>query len=171
MLVFFTLTSCVVPAVAPEAELSAELKEGLTLNAGVTMRLHANIKGRPVPRITWAKMNINIKDRQGIVIKSTNTDTTVMVETVNRYDAGKYILSLESTAGMKMYTIVVKVLGQSSVTRTSLLILPYLLGTDNDSYLLYVCRHTRTTGQSDDQGNQQRQFVHLLGHSSDRWRL
>lgn len=145
-------------AVAPEAELSAELKEGLTLNAGATMRLHANIKGRPIPRITWAKMNTNIKDRQGIVIKSTNTDTMVMVENVNRYDAGKYILNLESTAGMKMYTIVVKVLGQSSVTHTSFLILPYMLETetDNDSYLSNVSRHTRTTSESDDQGNKQR---------------
>ncbi len=101
-----------VPAVAPEAELSAELKEGLELQAGATMRFQATIKGRPTPKITWAKMNTNIKDRQGIVIKSTNTDTMVMVENVNRYDAGKYILNLESLAGMKMYTIVVKVLGE-----------------------------------------------------------
>lgn len=101
-----------VHAVAPEAELSAELKEGLELNAGTIMRLAATIKGRPTPRVTWAKMNTNIKDRQGIVIKSTNTDTMVMVENVNRYDAGKYILNLESSAGMKMYTIVVKVLGE-----------------------------------------------------------
>lgn len=106
------MSSVYVHAVAPEAELSAELKEGLQLNAGATMRLQATIKGRPTPRITWAKMNTNIKDRQGIVIKSTNTDTMVMVENVNRYDAGKYILNLESLAGMKMYTIVVKVLGE-----------------------------------------------------------
>lgn len=98
--------------VAPEAVLSAELKEGLELNAGATMRLEATIKGRPRPKITWAKMNTNIKDRQGIVIKSSNTDTIVMVENVNRYDAGKYILNLESMAGMKMYTIVVKVYGE-----------------------------------------------------------
>lgn len=117
MCVVSKLTSflCIVPLVAPEAEFSAELKEGLTLNAGATMRLYASIKGRPVPRITWAKMNTNIKDRQGIAIKSSNTDTMVMVENVNRYDAGKYILNLESTAGMKMYTIIIKVLGQSSV--------------------------------------------------------
>lgn len=102
----------VVCVVAPEAELSAELKEGLELHAGETMRLHATIKGRPTPRIIWAKMNTNIKDRQGIVIKSSNVDTMVMVEKVNRYDAGKYILNLESSAGMKMYTIVVKVFGQ-----------------------------------------------------------
>ena len=101
-----------VHAVPPEAELSAELKECLELNAGATMRLHATIKGRPYPKVTWAKMNTNIKDRQGIIIKSTNTDTTVMVESVNRYDAGKYILNLESLAGMKMYTIVVKVFGE-----------------------------------------------------------
>lgn len=98
-------------SVAPEAELSAELKDILELNAGTNMKLYATIKGRPTPKITWAKMNTNIKDRQGIVIKSSNTDTMVMVEKVNRYDAGKYILSLDSLAGMKMYTIVVKVIG------------------------------------------------------------
>lgn len=106
------ICSVCVHAVAPQAELGAELKEGLELNAGATMRLQATIKGRPTPKITWAKMNTNIKDRQGIVIKSTNTDTMVTVENVNRYDAGKYILNLESLAGMKMYTIVVKVLGE-----------------------------------------------------------
>ncbi|TWW80211.1 Titin [Takifugu flavidus] len=95
--------------VAPEAVLSAELKQGLELNAGATMKLEASIKGRPTPKITWAKMNTNIKDRQGISIKSSHTDTIVTVENVNRYDAGKYILNLESVAGMKMYTIVVKV--------------------------------------------------------------
>lgn len=98
--------------VAPEAQLDAELKETLVLKAGSRMRLHATIKGRPAPKVTWAKMNTNIKDRQGIIIKTTESDALVYVEKVNRYDAGKYILNLESISGMKMYTVVVKVLGK-----------------------------------------------------------
>lgn len=98
--------------VPPEAELDAELKDGLELQAGTTMKLHATYKGRPTPKITWAKMSSNIKDRQGLVIKTSNVDTMVVVEQVNRYDAGKYILNLESSSGMKMYNIVIKVLGE-----------------------------------------------------------
>lgn len=75
------------------------------------MKLHATIKGHPAPKVIWAKMNSNLKDRQGILIKSSKTDTAVTVENVNRYDAGKYVLNLESVAGMKMYTVAVKVLG------------------------------------------------------------
>lgn len=84
----------------------------MVLQAGARMKLHAKIKGRPVPKVTWAKMNTNIKDRQGIVIKISDTDTMVFVERVNRYDAGKYILNLDSVSGMKMYTVVVKVIGK-----------------------------------------------------------
>lgn len=98
---------------APEGQLDAELKETLVLKAGSVMKLHATIKGHPAPKAIWAKMNTNIKDRQGIIIKSTESDTMVLVEKVNRYDAGKYILSLESLSGMKMYTVVVKVHGKS----------------------------------------------------------
>lgn len=91
--------------------ISDELKETLVLRSGAKMRLHVPLKGRPAPKVTWAKMNTNIKDRQGILIKTTDWDTLVYVENVNRYDAGKYILSLDNICGMKMHTIVVKVIG------------------------------------------------------------
>lgn len=87
----------------------------MVLMAGSKMKLHAKIRGRPTPRVTWAKMNTNIKDRQGIIIKTTDNDTTVSVDRANRYDAGKYILNLDSVSGMKMYTVIVKVLGEFCV--------------------------------------------------------
>lgn len=99
-------------AVAPEAVLDEELKKTLELRAGMPMRFHIPLRGRPAPKVTWAKMNTNIKNRQGIVIRTTDIDTLVYIEKVNRYDAGKYVLNLESTTGMKMYTITVKVFGK-----------------------------------------------------------
>lgn len=62
--------------------------------------------------MTWTKVDAVLKDRQGVLIKTSEWDTLLMIEDINRYDAGKYVLSLENSSGCKSYTIVVKVLGK-----------------------------------------------------------
>lgn len=98
---------------APEADLDANLKQGLTVRAGCPIRLCATIRGRPPPTVTWRRMGIDNVVRKGKV-DIIDTMTFLVIPDSTRNDSGKYCLTLQSTAGEKAVFINVKVLGKSA---------------------------------------------------------
>lgn len=94
----------------PDFELHDDLKKTICLRAGGSLRMFVKISGRPVPVLTWTKPGVDLNNRGFIEV--TNTSTTLIIDKVHRYDAGKYTLVAENSAGKQEVNILVKVYGK-----------------------------------------------------------
>lgn len=97
---------------APEIDLDAMLKQGLTVRATCPIRLCATVRGRPPPKVTWRRMGIDNVVRKGKV-DIIDTMTFLLIPDSTRDDSGKYCLTVQSPAGEKAVFVNVKVLGMS----------------------------------------------------------
>lgn len=83
------------------------------------------VSGRPTPVVAWRKTGVELQNRG--YIETTDSYTFLIVEKVNRYDSGKYIVEAENPSGKKSATILVKVYGMSSTFPLILNIRGYIL--------------------------------------------
>ncbi|NXI83029.1 TITIN protein, partial [Rhipidura dahli] len=51
------------------------------------------IRGRPTPEVKWGKVEGDI--REAAIIDTTSSFTSLILDNVNRFDSGKYTLTLE----------------------------------------------------------------------------
>lgn len=103
---------------APEIELDASLKKGLSVRAGCPIRLFAVIRGRPAPKVTWKRLGVDNVVRRGHV-EQVDTMSFLVIPESTREDSGKYSLTLSNSAGEKAVFVWVKVLGKkNNLTRT-----------------------------------------------------
>ncbi|KFP75340.1 TITIN protein, partial [Trogon melanurus] len=51
------------------------------------------IRGRPTPEVKWGKADGDIRD--AAIIDTTSSFTSLVLDNVNRFDTGKYTLTLE----------------------------------------------------------------------------
>uniref|UniRef100_A0A671KJP4 Titin n=1 Tax=Sinocyclocheilus anshuiensis TaxID=1608454 RepID=A0A671KJP4_9TELE len=91
---------------APDIDLDADLRKMITVRAGGSLRLFVPIRGRPTPEVKWGKAEGEINEAAQIDI--TSSFTSLIIENVNRFDSGKYTLTLENASGTKSAFISVR---------------------------------------------------------------
>uniref|UniRef100_A0A3B1ISN7 Titin n=1 Tax=Astyanax mexicanus TaxID=7994 RepID=A0A3B1ISN7_ASTMX len=85
----------------PEIELDAELRKGIVVRAGGSMRINIPFKGRPTPEINWTKDDGDLPSKAQIE-KGLNY-TQLSIDICDRNDAGKYTLNLENSSGISAF--------------------------------------------------------------------
>uniref|UniRef100_A0A8C3KI78 Titin n=2 Tax=Scolopacidae TaxID=8917 RepID=A0A8C3KI78_9CHAR len=93
---------------APDLDLDMELRKIVNVRAGGSLRLFVPIRGRPTPEVKWGKVDGEI--REAAVIDTTSSFTSLVLDNVNRFDTGKYTLTLENSSGTKSAFVSVRVL-------------------------------------------------------------
>uniref|UniRef100_A0A673ALZ9 Titin n=1 Tax=Sphaeramia orbicularis TaxID=375764 RepID=A0A673ALZ9_9TELE len=81
-----------------EFRVSAENAAGVGQPRG-SMRICIPFKGRPAPEINWAKEDGELPSK--VQIETGEDYTQLSIDICDKYDAGKYILKLENSAGVK----------------------------------------------------------------------
>lgn len=97
---------------APEIELDADLRKMVNVRSSATLRLFVPIRGKPEPEVRWAKADGTLNERAQVDV--TSSYTMLVIEDVNRFDTGKYVLTLENLSGSKSAFINVRVLDSPS---------------------------------------------------------
>uniref|UniRef100_A0A3B4THA0 Titin n=1 Tax=Seriola dumerili TaxID=41447 RepID=A0A3B4THA0_SERDU len=97
---------------APEIELDADLRKVVSVRAGGTLRLFVTIRGRPEPAVKWEKVEGTLTDRAAV--DTTSSYTMLVIDNVNRFDSGKYSLTLENSSGTKSAIVAVRILDTPS---------------------------------------------------------
>uniref|UniRef100_A0A3Q3GGE8 Titin n=1 Tax=Labrus bergylta TaxID=56723 RepID=A0A3Q3GGE8_9LABR len=97
---------------APEIELDSDLRKMVNVRATATLRLFVPIRGKPEPEVRWSKADGTLNERAQIEV--TSSYTMILIENVDRFDTGKYVLSLENLSGSKSAFINVRILDSPS---------------------------------------------------------
>uniref|UniRef100_A0A3B3QHM3 Titin n=1 Tax=Paramormyrops kingsleyae TaxID=1676925 RepID=A0A3B3QHM3_9TELE len=84
----------------------------VSMRAGGTLRLFVTIRGRPVPNVKWEKEEGSLTEKTQV--ETTNSYTILTIDNVNRFDSGKYVLTLENNSGTKSAFVSVRILDSPS---------------------------------------------------------
>lgn len=100
-------------AAPPRAELDSKLVgETVTVMAGSDLVLDGAVGGKPEPTVYWAKGDKILELGEKYSLTYTATRAMAVIKSCDRYDTGRYILTVKNASGIKTASVSVKVLGE-----------------------------------------------------------
>uniref|UniRef100_A0A3B5B8Q9 Titin n=1 Tax=Stegastes partitus TaxID=144197 RepID=A0A3B5B8Q9_9TELE len=87
---------------SPEIDIDANFKQTHIVKNGGIVTLHVAFRGKPTPLATWSRADGELPVMADI--NTTDSFSTLTIESCTRYEAGKYTLSLENNSGRKSIT-------------------------------------------------------------------
>lgn len=99
----------------PRVELDSKLVgETVVVNAGSDLVMDGAVGGKPEPTVYWAKGDKILEPGEKYSLTYTATRAMAVVKNCDRFDSGRYILTVKNASGIKTATVNVKVLGKNS---------------------------------------------------------
>ena len=93
----------------PELQLDDTLRKTVNVRAGKPLRLLVFVKGRPTPTVSWSKTPAYEELSARAYVDTHEAASKLEIEKTNRYDAGKYAITLENVCGKKEQSINVRI--------------------------------------------------------------
>uniref|UniRef100_A0A8C1MTV0 Titin n=1 Tax=Cyprinus carpio TaxID=7962 RepID=A0A8C1MTV0_CYPCA len=81
----------------PEIHLDSELRKGIVVRAGGSVRINVPFKGRPIPDIKWTKDEDELSEKT--VLEKGLNFTQLSIDSCDRRDSGKYTVTLQNSSG------------------------------------------------------------------------
>lgn len=102
-----------IAAAPPKAELDSKLiGETVTVTAGSDLVLDGSVGGKPDPTVYWSKGEKVLELGEKYSLTYTATRAMAVIKSCDRYDTGRYVLTVKNASGIKTASVNVKVLGE-----------------------------------------------------------
>lgn len=102
-----------IAAAPPRAELDSKLiGETVTVTAGSDLVLDGSVGGKPEPTVYWSKGEKVLELGEKYSLTYTATRAMAVIKSCDRYDTGRYVLTVKNASGVKTASVNVKVLGE-----------------------------------------------------------
>lgn len=101
-------------SVAPNIEFGKEYFEGVSIKAGENIRLKVTIAGRPVPKVTWFRGDVELTKKM-VDITTISGSSTLFIRDADRSHRGLYSVEAINHSGTKKESIKVEVFGMNNL--------------------------------------------------------